>query len=38
MELNNTSFPQPPETDYVLHRRFDRMGRAEFSHGPSPVR
>jgi len=27
MELNNTSFPQPPETDYVLHRRFDRMGR-----------
>src|ERR1700733_6895511 len=20
-------FPQPPETRYVLHRRFDRMGR-----------
>lgn len=28
MELNTTeSFPQPPETKYVLHRRFDRMGR-----------
>ena len=23
----DTNFPQPPETDYVLHRRFDRMGR-----------
>lgn len=21
------NFPQPPETEYVLHRRFDRMGR-----------
>lgn len=25
--LNNNELPQPPETDYVLHRRFDRMGR-----------
>lgn len=25
METN--TLPQPPETDYVLHRRFDRMGR-----------
>lgn len=23
----NTSLPQPQETEYVLHRRFDRMGR-----------
>jgi tRNA A37 threonylcarbamoyladenosine dehydratase len=23
----NSSFQQPPETPYVLHRRFDRMGR-----------
>ncbi len=23
----NTQFQQPPETEYVLHRRFDRMGR-----------
>ncbi|MGZ3773110.1 MAG: tRNA threonylcarbamoyladenosine dehydratase [Pseudobdellovibrionaceae bacterium] len=23
----NTNLPQPPETNYVLHRRFDRMGR-----------
>ncbi|MNL15156.1 tRNA threonylcarbamoyladenosine dehydratase [compost metagenome] len=23
----DTAFPQPPETEYVLHRRFDRMGR-----------
>lgn len=31
MNLNNEtptpSFEQPPENDYVLHRRFDRMGR-----------
>lgn len=26
-EENNTAFPQPEETEYVLHRRFDRMGR-----------
>ncbi|MNJ94709.1 tRNA threonylcarbamoyladenosine dehydratase [compost metagenome] len=33
MEINTTTapetgtLPQPPETEYVLHRRFDRMGR-----------
>ncbi len=26
MDLNQ-DLPQPPETEYVLHRRFDRMGR-----------
>lgn len=24
---NNQNYPQPEETEYVLHRRFDRMGR-----------
>lgn len=28
MEMNpDNNLPQPPETEYVLHRRFDRMGR-----------
>lgn len=27
MEPQTQSLPQPPETKYVLHRRFDRMGR-----------
>ncbi|WP_295905703.1 tRNA threonylcarbamoyladenosine dehydratase [uncultured Bdellovibrio sp.] len=28
MEMNpENNLPQPPETEYVLHRRFDRMGR-----------
>lgn len=27
MEQPTPQLPQPPETDYVLHRRFDRMGR-----------
>ncbi|WP_374073722.1 ThiF family adenylyltransferase [Bdellovibrio bacteriovorus] len=28
MEMNQeNNLPQPPETEYVLHRRFDRMGR-----------
>jgi tRNA A37 threonylcarbamoyladenosine dehydratase len=27
METLNPTLPQPPETKYVLHRRFDRMGR-----------
>ena len=26
-EPTTNNFPQPPETNYVLHRRFDRMGR-----------
>lgn len=25
--LESNNLPQPPETEYVLHRRFDRMGR-----------
>jgi tRNA A37 threonylcarbamoyladenosine dehydratase len=27
MELTPNTLPQPQETEYVLHRRFDRMGR-----------